>query len=241
MVYITGDIHGNPRGIRQFCGKAGLTKNDVLVILGDVGANYHGDNRDDSVKSVLNRLEPTIFCIHGNHEMRPETVEGYVLREWNGGQVWVQDAYPNILFAKDGEIFTLEGQRYIVIGGAYSVDKYYRLLRGYAWFPDEQPNAKTKAYVERRLREEPIDIVLSHTCPYKYIPREMFIANIDQSQVDDSTERWLDKIEDRIDYKAWYCGHWHTDKRIDRMHFLYHTFETADPAPLSDTQPEDGA
>ena len=27
-------------------------------------------------------------------------------------------------------------------------------------------------------------------------------------------------------YKAWYCGHWHINKRIDKMHFLFHGFET---------------
>lgn len=51
---------------------------------------------------------------------------------------------------------------------------------------------------------------------------------IDQSSVDDSTERWLDRIEDTIEYNAWLCGHWHINKRIDRMHFLFHGFESAE-------------
>ena len=38
-------------------------------------------------------------------------------------------------------------------------------------------------------------------------------------------EEWLDKIEETIEYKAWYCGHWHINKRIDKMHFLFHNFE----------------
>ncbi len=78
----------------------------------------------------------------------------------------------------------------------------------------------------KQAQTKPVDIILSHTCPYKYIPREMFIANVDQSHVDDSTEHWLDKIEATVKYKAWFCGHWHTDKHVDRMHFLYHSFET---------------
>ena len=39
-------------------------------------------------------------------------------------------------------------------------------------------------------------------------------------------EEWLDTIEDKINYEAWYLGHWHTDKRIDKMHFLFHGVET---------------
>ena len=25
-----------------------------------------------------------------------------------------------------------------------------------------------------------------------------------------------------IEYKKWYCGHWHIEKKIDRLEFLYH-------------------
>ena len=132
------------------------------------------------------------------------------------------------MFAEDGEIFNLVGLRFIVIGGAYSVDKYYRLARGYGWWEDEQPSADVKTKVEQQLLTNQIDVVLSHTCPYKYEPIEMFLQGIDQSSVDDSTERWLDTVEENTQYAAWFCGHWHTDKRIDRMHFLFHSFESAE-------------
>ena len=51
----------------------------------------------------------------------------------------------------------------------------------------------------------------------------MFIKGIEDSTVDTSTEHWLDSIEEMTDYKIWYCGHWHVDKRVDRMHFLFHS------------------
>ena len=38
----------------------------------------------------------------------------YKLQEWNGGKVWVEEAYPNILFAKDGEIYDIAGMKTIV-------------------------------------------------------------------------------------------------------------------------------
>lgn len=228
MVYFTGDIHGDPWRVWKFCQKRHTPKKDTMILLGDIGANFYGDERDDNMKRVLSEVKPTILCIHGNHEMRPRSVGGYSLRDWNGGKVWVQDAYPNLLFAEDGEIYTIEGLQYIAVGGAYSVDKYYRLSRGLSWFSDEQPDDETKARVEEQLRTNAVDVILSHTCPFKYIPREMFISQVDQSTVDDSTERWLDGIEETTPYKAWFCGHWHTDKRIDRMHFLYRSFETVD-------------
>lgn len=99
MVYITGDIHGSPIRIYEFAKRHKLTKKDVIIILGDVGANYYGDERDERTKENLSKVKARILCIHGNHEMRPWETSGYTLTEWNGGKVWVQEKYPKLLFA----------------------------------------------------------------------------------------------------------------------------------------------
>jgi len=52
----------------------------------------------------------------------------------------------------------------------------------------------------------------------------MFLDFIDDSRVDKSTEIWLDAIENRLDYEQWFCGHYHTNKSIDRLRFLYNEF-----------------
>ena len=139
----------------------------------------------------------------------------------------MEDEYPNLLFAKDGEVYDLDGQKTIVIGGAYSVDKWYRLRMDMNWFSDEQPSAEIKARVERKLEDLSwkVDVVLSHTCPEQYMPVEAFLSGIDQSTVDNSTEEWLGMIEKKLEYKAWYCGHWHINKRIARVHFLFDAYE----------------
>ena len=229
MIYYTGDIHGETFWVVRFCKRMRLTKDDTVVILGDVAANYFENEQDLKVKSELGKLKPTILCIHGNHECRPEHIPTYKTKEWNGGLVWYEDQFPNLLFAKDGEIYTMGGLRHLVIGGAYSIDVQQRLRYHWQWWADEQPSAETKAYVEQQIRKNKIDVILSHTCPAKYAPTEAFLPGYDQSQIDNSTEQWLDRIEETADYLAWYCGHWHIDKRIDRMHFLSHSFESCEP------------
>ena len=82
------------------------------------------------------------------------------------------------------------------------MDKFYRIARGYGWWEDEQPSDEIKQYVEQQLKENKIDVILSHTCPFKYEPVEVFLPGIDQSTVDTSTEKWLDVIEDTTDYIA---------------------------------------
>lgn len=88
------------------------------------------------------------------------------------------------------------------------MDKYYRLMRGFNWWPDEQPSDEIKEACWHKMEEcgFVVDTVLSHTCPYKYIPREAFLPMINQDSVDDSTEKWLDNIESRLYYERWYTG-----------------------------------
>ena len=45
MIYYTGDIHGGKYEIVRFTKRMNLTADDVIVILGDVGANYYGNER----------------------------------------------------------------------------------------------------------------------------------------------------------------------------------------------------
>ena len=89
MIYFSGDIHGFPWDLKKMCKKLSMTKEDILILLGDVGANYYGNERDDAVKQALAGLGPTVLCIHGNHEMRPWHVPGYREAIWNGGRIWV--------------------------------------------------------------------------------------------------------------------------------------------------------
>lgn len=223
MFYITGDTHGDFSRYFDFADQVKPTEKDTMIVLGDAALNYFGNAWDCDRKRFVNSFPFTTFCIHGNHEMRPEHISSYIMRNYCGGVVWYEEEYPNILFAKDGEIFDFDGIQCIVIGGAYSIDKYYRLARRQAWFEDEQPSAAIKAYVEKQLnaRGNNINIVLSHTCPLKYEPTEVFLRGFNQNEVDKSTEAWLDEIEAKIYYDQWYCGHYHTSKKIDKLQFMF--------------------
>ena len=161
MFYITGDTHAEFGRIEQFCERISPTREDVLIILGDAGINYHGGWRDRNLKRRLAELPLTLFSIHGNHEQRPATIASYHTATWNGGEVYVEDEYPNLLFAVDGSYYSFDGVQTLVIGGAYSVDKFYRLAYGWGWWPDEQAGREDQtsggaatgdAWVEGRRR-----------------------------------------------------------------------------------------
>lgn len=88
----------------------------------------------------------------------------------------IEEEYPNITFAIDGEIYDIAENKAIVIGGAYSVDKYYCLQRCIKWFSDEQPSAVTKQKVENTLENcnWNIDIFFSYLSGKIYTKRMLF-------------------------------------------------------------------
>lgn len=223
MIFITGDTHRDFKRISDFCLRMKTTRKDLMIILGDAGINYSPGRSDYILRSLLSDIPITFFCIHGNHEMRPQNIEGYRPMRYKGGIVYVDPEFPTLLFARDGDIFSLQGRSTLVIGGAYSVDKHFRLENGYSWFADEQPDEVIKQRTIRTLDKAgwKVDTVLSHTSPYRYRPTEVFLPGLDESTVDVTTERWLDEIEEKLDYRRWFLGHFHTEKRIDRIRIMF--------------------
>ncbi len=217
MIYITGDIH------RDFSRIYKLKKDsdNMLIVLGDVGINYYLNEEDKNCKEYLKKLKLKLFCVRGNHEERPENIATYKEVEMFCGKVFIEEEYPNLIFAKDGEIYNIDGKKILVIGGAYSVDKEYRLLHGYKWFKEEQLTKEEMDTILDKVKSKHFDIVLTHTCPYKYEPREVFMQGLDQSKVDKSMEHFLDEIEEKISYDKWYCGHYHTEKQVDKLEFMF--------------------
>lgn len=234
---MTGDIHGDPWrfwSIENFCNNHKTTTDDWLICLGDVGLNYYGakSKKEISLKNEAAKLPIKMFCIHGNHERRPIKEDGYKEIEVTKGAIqgpmlW-DSRYPNQYFAIDGAVYKIQTSERtlnaLVCGGAYSVDKFYRLQFRANWWPDEQPNELTKGLVRLMATRYPIDIMLTHTCPLRFEPKELFLDCIDQSTVDTSTEEFFDDLYEQFPANKkpmWYFGHFHGDKYTDDYVMLF--------------------
>ena len=224
-VFITGDKHGNFRFLKSWCQRVGTTKDDYLIVLGDCGINYWLTKRDKKLKHQISKCPITLICIHGNHEARPASIGTYV-KEFNYDiqcGVWYEKQFPNILFPDDGEMI-INNETYFILGGAYSVDKHYRLEHGGKWFEDEQMSAATKMRILRFIEtENSFDYILSHCAPLKYEPIHLFLSFIKQENVDKSMEKFLDIVLDKVDFKTWFLGHYHSDEWLNsNTRLLYH-------------------
>ena len=169
MFYITGDTHGQFGRIESFCERFGTSKDDVMIILGDAGINFSGGIRDRMKKEFLESLPITIFAIHGNHEQRPQTIDSYKEKLWHGGVVYYEEEYQSLLFAKDGEVFYLDGKQAIVMGGAYSIDKMVRLMYGYGWWLDGNGRTGRLILFRECLKNEIVPVVIEDANRNEYL------------------------------------------------------------------------
>lgn len=226
---ITGDTHGVFSRFRSIP----KDPETAIIILGDVGFNYTLDEHDAQAKKAFCKRFPfTVYCVKGNHEARPASVEGMTLvyDENVDGEVWMEPKFPQIRYFKEWGVYEINGLRTLVIGGAYSVDKWYRLRNGMHWFDNEQLTAREMNECYRAVHGTQFDLVLSHTCPYDWMPTDLFLNFIDQSTVDNTMEKWLLTLRDAIDWNIWLYAHYHTDRvEWPRVEIFYQEME-----PLQD-------
>lgn len=223
MIFVHGDTHGYAKAFKEINNKLHFTEateEDTLIILGDVGANYWGDKRDIYTKRLIRNMRPTVLCLQGNHEKRPRAIPTYKYT-YNPRYKcygWYESEFPNIFFPEDGAVY-IEDKRFLFAGGAYSVDKDYRLATGAKWFSDEQPSEEDKRRVRAAVcLNNKFDYVCSHTAPLNYEPTHLFMTYVDQSTVDKSTEIYLQEIYEKLDQnylKQWLFGHYHADEKLD--------------------------
>ena len=237
MVLITGDVHRDFNAIIDAFSSGGMLadvaeadkekgEKTTLIITGDVGINFYLDSRDVELKRRLQEFcvghNLELLCVHGNHEERPGFIDGYKLEEYKGGLVYKEPNYTRLLFAKCGNIYNINGLKTLVVGGALSVDKIFRIAAGWPWFPLEQPTKDIRLETELNLeeREWKVDVIITHTCPVEKMPVDMLVKG--QKDIDHSTEEWLQEIYDKTKFKRWYCGHFHCDRLVDNLRFMYH-------------------
>ena len=217
---VTGDTHGRiVNRILQIDKEKYPPEETALIILGDAGANFYLNKTDSKNKKDINNRHYYIYCVRGNHEARPVDIPGMELIYDNQvqGYVYMESNFPYIRYFVDGMNYVIDGKKVLVIGGAYSVDKYYRLARfdedakWTGWFENEQLSPIERDLIEKFVEGESYDIVLTHTCPRSWQPTELFIDGLPQEFVDNSMEDWLDELKDKFSWSTWFYGHYHAD------------------------------
>ena len=231
--YVSGDTHSDFSRFYKL--NEAVPEDEVwgVIILGDCGLNFWLNKRDKKNKyRICNKYSNLRFyCVRGNHEARPEDVEGMkeVFDEGVFNWVYYESQYPNIRYLKDGVEYLIGG-RYsaLVCGGSYSVDKWYRLERqsmGYysGWFANEQLSREEMENITKTFKNKSFDLILAHTCPLSYQPTDLFLSFIDQSKVDNSMELWFEDLIQQIEFNKFLFGHYHQDRIINEKARMFYS------------------
>ena len=204
--YCTGDCHNHFERFVNFYET--ITTPVGMICLGDFGVNQYLNKRDKKNKDDLCSKYPliTFYCVRGNHEARPQDVKGMeeIYDENVHGMIYYEPQYPNIKYFKDFGAYQISRYKVGVIGGAYSVDKEYRQLMGWHWFPDEELTYEEQLNILDKIDHKRFDFVFTHTCPEDWRPYDLFMSSIDQSKISKKMEQFLTTVSEIIDFGHWY-------------------------------------
>lgn len=248
MIYVTGDIHSNPRRFSKnnFKEQFEMTKDDYVIICGDFGLiwDYRGENREENYwLDWLNNKRFTTLFIDGNHE-NFDRLNNYPVDKWHGGNVHF--IRPSVIHLMRGQVFEIEDNKFFTFGGASSHDitsgildpddpdftekrkkldknlfSLYR-INHWSWWEQELPTEDEMQEGLNNLKKSnnTVDYIITH-CIY-----DSLLSQLDGGSglyEKDKLTHYLQQIKQTVNYKHWLFGHFHINKIVywERASCLY--------------------
>jgi len=216
MIYITGDTHGLHDSNKLNTIPA--SERDYIIITGDFGFLWKDepDKREEDSLYWLHNLDPDILFIDGNHENFNRLNNLPSQKMFKSDVGIVKDG---IYHLKRGRVYQIEDKAIFTFGGALSIDKNIR-QENISWWPEEIPSQQEfeTAIINLKKYDFKVDYIISHTAPAS-------ITNIIVNNTKfDPTEGYLEEIKQRTEFKKWFFGHYHVDKKMGYYISLYHEY-----------------
>jgi predicted phosphodiesterase len=179
-ILLAGDTHGDISHCQYLVLKALTNECDRVFILGDFGYWEHqkaGVRFLDQLNEYASGLDVPVYFLDGNHDKTSLLMDRYGDLRDEEGFVIVR---PHVLYAPRGHRWTWDnGVRFIALGGAYSVDKDWRLQQEELypdewppeslWFPEEEMSDEDMDhFLEDRTQ---VDVMLAHDKPRSSSPK----------------------------------------------------------------------
>ncbi len=223
MIYITGDTHGD---INRFSdvflpNESEWNENDYLIVCGDFGFIFFDDEREKEQLDLLENKPYKILFVDGNHE-NFNAIFRYPIEEWNGGKV--HRIRKNIFHLMRGQCFTIEGKKFLAMGGAYSIDRAMRQKDISYWDAEIPTNEEYKVASDTIFRnDKKFDYIITHTAPMLIIRLLGYYPDFHDMEL----TGYLEWVEYACDFKKWFFGHFHEDKALldGKFKALYYEVE----------------
>ena len=258
MLYITGDTHADfKRFTKKQRNRLPfeLTEKDIVSICGDFGLLWSRDKTLEYNLKWMSGLPFKILWVAGNHE-NYDMLEDYNLEKWHGGNARhiLRD---KIIYLERGQVFKIEGKKFFTFGGASSHDvqggildiedpDYYEQrqaanksglpyrVKRISWWEQELPTEEEMKEGLKNLERVnyQVDYVISHCMSSRAQNKlESHFGGPYSTKLyeEDILTKYFDELEDKMNYKRWYCGHYHLNMDVDEKHtVLYETIVPLD-------------
>lgn len=217
-IYITGDTHGfsniDPLEVDALYARGIFpTEEDYLIICGDVFLPWETQPQDlpmlapsdKNLIRLLTDLPWTVLYIDGNHENH-NTLANMPVSVWHGGKVHkIADRLYHLM---RGQIFKIEKKTFFAFGGASSKGPII-LPPGLSDPDGEEADVEQQFEGLENLAKQSnsVDFVITHTCPDSILRELSPVA-----PQGDKTSHYLEQVLQKVDFKAWYFGHFHRDR-----------------------------
>lgn len=174
-ILVVGDLHGDPQSLQYIFETAHQLDVQAIVQIGDYGFWEHhpagGAFLDLTAEGVQISGIPFLW-LDGNHESHTLLRSKYGpggpehCPTWEG--FW--EIRTGVYYLPRGVRWSWNGHRFMALGGAYSIDKAWRLAQtardgAPRWWPEEElTDAEVEAAINQR--EEFIDVLFTHDKPF---------------------------------------------------------------------------
>lgn len=216
-IYIIGDIHGDfdlvDVKFEEFKNPITLEKKNILFVAGDAGFANSYENESSKAQRIehLNCLPFIIIVILGNHE-NYDVIESFPETTIFGAQCYKEDDV-DVYYAKNGQIFDIDGVRFFTFNGGLSIDKEKRLqmqekFNKKFWWPQEVKTEDFPAAYQYYCTQQ-VDYVITHDVPLSIFNKLItFIPGRFKDQIC-PLQDFLQRLYNVGNFKHWYAGHYH--------------------------------
>jgi len=215
-VILIADIHGHMRldYFKNVIARQKITFKDIVIILGDAGILW-SEKINEEVKSFYSNLQFTILFLDGNHE-NFDVLEDFEIVIKFGSNV--HKILDNVFHLIRGNSYIINGHKFFVFGGAYSIKRDYNDSKIKTWVK-ELPNELEMDYgnINIDVNNSNFDYLITHQGPKTFLDEIDYIYSKNELPF----LEYLETIKMRITFKKWFFGHIHQDLTIGNISSIY--------------------
>ena len=191
-----------------------LKAGDLLIVCGDFGYIFDGSKLERQVIEYLSTRRFVTAFVDGTHD-NMKKINSSRVTYWHGGMI--HRIKGNLIHLCRGQIFDIEGNSYFTFGGGESTDKDMRIEKG-LWWREEEPTPQEMAMGAKNLDERgcKVDYIITHEPP-SLVKSSMLLLRGDSDRGNKLNGFFVD-IGRACEYKHWYFGSLHEDRRITPHH-----------------------